>query len=1659
MASLVDDTAVIEVTVSMLLFLLDTDKQEKFHFVIRVWHTHAGLSLDEVLVAVKDISLLVPDSCEYNAIVRGTVVCQYHSISAFIQPVEEVAPHLLTLVTHCSLDRLPRLEEQVLAYGNAPISVALLVPFFAPPSTEKEEVINRIRRFHKDLVAKGAHRVAISLLFANPPSEREYDNLYPSNALRNLALDVAKTEMVFLVDVDSVPSRDLALFSASSDYDNYRKLCMGGAVLVVASFEVQCEHNVAVDMPKTQEELYRLYRQQRVEGFQTSTFPAGHGPTNFSRWFGEKVPYIVQYENMFEPYIIAWKEGIPAYDERFRGVCFDKISHLYEVAAKMNFIDADFIVLPSVFLVARTHGRSFSWERQLGNDRDPQHAVRIDLLWADFKHKVQATYASRKSNNVERLSNERHSAFLIETGMEVSTDSISVDFDYPALVYRRDESGLVVSMELNLQIQGYVPGFEFVVLVEELGLASIDFDMVKRTWKKEVSAADLLPASKFKAVFSEPERNQQHRFMVRLLEKQSEIPQAYDQLKLKALEGIFAAAIMPERTTEHNVCTDEEWVIFVSVSFGYDDMFRNWLYWFRQLNLPNRLIIITEDKKIYNMYKQLGLFGVWKGSWQNFSHAVNYASQNFKRLVSSRASYLKNVLAQSNCVIYSDIDTVWLKTPIPFFTGDHDLWISYDSPGSFCTGLMALKNTTRSRDLVNKWVEILRLPQKKLCNQGPFNDMVKRVEGLSINVLDPNLFPPGRVYFSHEQPEGTVVLHNNWIVGRRKKILRFKKIGLWVENVKLQHLLNADKGLRIGSAGHVQGSIFYSSNISDVRTISVPATKTRLLPTPTGSNTEDNIKQTHCASDHNLHGDSHPFLIIEIGSMPLVYRGNVGEMELTFGLNGAVPGFEYRIVVQELDLAARVRQQKDMVLSINDDSREEIMVILPRIDENQGHFLFAIEIWDVYEGLSSVEAIIARKELESLLLANATTSCGVCKYQDLVSVLLSDELQTTEKQDKRRQASSSGANAGASRRRVCQEEVLVKSVTSQGDTSMKNNVTLATVSNLHQCLISLYTISNWGGPVSIVYHAQSLDERVAIAAFVAETLAPLCRRRRQDLSAKMLSDCSRSSNLSQSIPMNTLRWTAVASAVTPLVFYVDGDVVTSTGALHSIIKYYFDSKTALDSFNLLVLPCFWTMSNSTWPWSLQLLRDSEGWPSMELEYMSKDRLLVEMANNRVTFERLKTSSESVVDGVVAERHKPSNYSFWIRQAAYAAPYETEYALWYEPYLVINTTSWKGEHGSGLFNQNFDHFPDYGRRQMSLEAATLGYAFMVQPGEYVVHVPKTWQGLPCDSSVIPIKFCQALEREKQRQRAKQEQDQKKRTNEEGGNISLPSLSTFAPLTVPSVKQRHGFEVMVRRNEIWVADGSNLVECCKISGSRRNTSFSSPDKTLEHEVLRQNLSQTGIGKILNYSVQQAPSPSSLASKCRDHFVSGYFDMGLWRKTRQDYIDKMSRMALFLTRAGCTFTFYCLGHKYEKSNYNCSDFASQIPSNITLFRIQQYALNDAMLDLWGIGMEQTRRQFRKVLENMSQNPQLGNTSNSDLLKRPLDIMQWYVMINHAKFSILRHASREIEGSCSSGACLVWVDAGLLAKDLDAGHGEFIYEFVGGCNQACQCVCVCVQ
>ena len=91
------------------------------------------------------------------------------------------------------------------------------------------------------------------------------------------------------------------------------------------------------------------------------------------------------------------------------------------------------------------------------------------------------------------------------------------------------------------------------------------------------------------------------------------------------------------------------------------------------------VVLIAEDEQTFNMYKTRLDIAARAGKFQIQSHAEytnsTYGSKAYRKLVSNRAGYILETLKLHKNVIYTDVDTVWLGDPRPYFSGDYDMWM------------------------------------------------------------------------------------------------------------------------------------------------------------------------------------------------------------------------------------------------------------------------------------------------------------------------------------------------------------------------------------------------------------------------------------------------------------------------------------------------------------------------------------------------------------------------------------------------------------------------------------------------------------------------------------------------------------------------------------------------------------------------------------------------------------------------------------------------------------------------------------------------------------------------------------------------------------------------------------------------------------------------
>jgi hypothetical protein len=270
--------------------------------------------------------------CEFDTIPRFAVVTQTQT---------QTQASCCCVATQCSIDRLPRLEALMRAWGEGAVSAAVYVPTSTP--AERAAGLATVQAFADRMAADASYAgsLAVSVLFGVEHSVWLWDDgypgcagsgpLYPINALRNLAVAAIKpaatdadatataasmSPLLFLLDVDFVPSPTLfSTIAANADTGAcFRERCMRGEAFVVPAFEndltprdsTEAETETGTVTSAETETVTKAVAAEaeavptaasfatkagvaagvasgRLSPFHVSYFPRGHSPTDYPR--------------------------------------------------------------------------------------------------------------------------------------------------------------------------------------------------------------------------------------------------------------------------------------------------------------------------------------------------------------------------------------------------------------------------------------------------------------------------------------------------------------------------------------------------------------------------------------------------------------------------------------------------------------------------------------------------------------------------------------------------------------------------------------------------------------------------------------------------------------------------------------------------------------------------------------------------------------------------------------------------------------------------------------------------------------------------------------------------------------------------------------------------------------------------------------------------------------------------------------------------------------------------------------------------------------------------------------------------------------------------------------------------------------------------------
>ncbi|CAH1772632.1 unnamed protein product [Owenia fusiformis] len=269
----------------------------------------------------------------------------------------DVENSMLTLITQLSLARLDALERVIKIWDGPVAALVVYVPLVEGDDIEDQEKQRQLAhtRIMKVLNSGRIRNCHIIYVYGNQPDEE-----YPVNHLRNIGIRTVKTEYMFILDVDFIPSSDFQKsfeLAFKRQYQTASEARFKKEVYVSPAFEcVQaCGEG---HLPRQKRDLIDTVSKKKpdVQIFRGRVAPDAHGSTDYAQWYTtDKMYSTTNYQNSYEPYIIIRKhDNIPVFDERFSAYGMNKVGFMMELKAS----GYEFVVLPDCWVTHVPHENS-----------------------------------------------------------------------------------------------------------------------------------------------------------------------------------------------------------------------------------------------------------------------------------------------------------------------------------------------------------------------------------------------------------------------------------------------------------------------------------------------------------------------------------------------------------------------------------------------------------------------------------------------------------------------------------------------------------------------------------------------------------------------------------------------------------------------------------------------------------------------------------------------------------------------------------------------------------------------------------------------------------------------------------------------------------------------------------------------------------------------------------------------------------------------------------------------------------------------------------------------------------------------------------------------------------------------------------------------------
>ncbi|KAK9090323.1 hypothetical protein Sjap_023500 [Stephania japonica] len=266
-----------------------------------------------------------------------------------------------------------------------------------------------------------------------------------------------------------------------------------------------------------------------------------------------------------------------------------------------------------------------------------------------------------------------------------------------------------------------------------------------------------------------------------------------------------------------SIVADKDGTLVLAIAGNnYQEMLMSWVCRLRHLSITN-FVVSALDDEIYKFSVLQGL-PVFRESMapSNISYDdCHFGTKCFQRVTKVKSRLVLRILKMGYNVLLSDVDVYWFKDPLLHLRsfGPAVLVAQSDEykekgpinlPRRLNSGFYFAHSdnaTIAAMEKVVKHAMVSPLSEQPsfydvLCGEAGANRLgdnrcVEPETNLTVHFLDRNLFPNGAYHGLWQKAnvkasckrKGCVILHNNWISGRKKKLERQIASGLWEYDV------------------------------------------------------------------------------------------------------------------------------------------------------------------------------------------------------------------------------------------------------------------------------------------------------------------------------------------------------------------------------------------------------------------------------------------------------------------------------------------------------------------------------------------------------------------------------------------------------------------------------------------------------------------------------------------------------------------------------------------------------------------------------------------------------------------------------------------------------------------------------------------------------------